>query len=334
MLLAPACAAHASAQADADALIKKGDSASAIALLESATAKGDNSAKATLALYLSALPAPYTNVERACKLAHEAADAKEALGMIVRADCLINGNEQTAQPFDEARKMARQAQAAGAPGGGVELYKIFMADPQYRYVADGKANDAKYRQLAARPIAERGDQIDALNGLAFAAGKGNNAAMMPLLGYLIDTTAPNNAARVAYVADLMQKNGMAIPAPFTFVVQKAQWMTQLGNSNASVKIFDQAYDNIAQTVAGQFSAGKAGSCNAKEVKLTAMAAEPIADAQYLPLTAYLTDTYLVRGHWNESWTFAGCGKTIVVTAAFKADGWGNAGFEFRVPVGK
>jgi hypothetical protein len=132
----------------------------------------------------------------------------------------------------------------------------------------------------------------------------------------------------------MQKNGMTIPAPFAFVVQKAQWMTQAGNSNVSVKIFDQAYDKIAQILADQFSAGKPGSCSAKDVKLTAIAAEPIADAQYLPLTAYLTETYLVHGSWNETWTFAGCGKTQAVTAAFKADGWGNAAFEFKVPLQK
>jgi hypothetical protein len=48
-------------------------------------AKGDISAKARLPLYLSALPATYTDVQRASKLAREAADANDALGMIVRA---------------------------------------------------------------------------------------------------------------------------------------------------------------------------------------------------------------------------------------------------------
>ncbi|MBV8635322.1 MAG: hypothetical protein JO002_12585 [Burkholderiaceae bacterium] len=332
LLLGPACAAYASVPADAEALVKKGDNAAAIALLEPAAAKGDNSAKATLALYLFGLPAPFTNVQRACKLAQESSDAGEALGMIVRADCLMSGNEQAAHPFDEARKLARKAQAAGLPGGGFELYKIFMADPQYRIISEGKPDQVKYRQLAELPIARRGEQIEALNGLAFAAVRGNTAAMMPMLGYLIETTAPKNAGRATYLADLMQKNGMAIPAPFTFVVQKAQWLTQLGDSNVSVKIFDQAYDKIAQSVAEQFSAGKAGSCNAKDVKLTAMAAEPITDAQYLPLTEFLTSSYLVHGSWNETWTFTGCGKTLSVKAAFKADGWGNAAFEFKVPL--
>lgn len=319
-------------QADADALVKKGDSAGAIKLLEAAAAKGNLPAKASLALFLFGLPAPYTDITRACKLARETADAGDALGMIVRADCLLTGNEQAAKPIDAARKWARQAEAAGAPGGGFELYKIYMADPQYRVAINGKPDDAKYRQLAARPLAERSEQIEALNGLAFAALKGNNLAMLPMLGYLIDTTAPGNAGRVVYLADLMQKNGMAVPAPFAFLVQKAQQMAQAGNSNASVKIFDLSYDKIVQAVATQVN--KTGHCEAKDIKLAHIEAEAPKDGQFLPLEHFLTNSYLVQGNWHETWTFSACDKTVAVTATFKADGWGSAAFEFNVPAQK
>jgi hypothetical protein len=48
---------------------------------------------------------------------------------------------------------------------------------------------------------------------------------------------------------------------------------------------------------------------------------------FLPLQSpALRDSYLVKGSWDESWRFEGCGREARVPVHFSADGWGGATF--------
>ena len=69
-------------------------------------------------------------------------------------------------------------------------------------------------------------------------------------------------------------------------------------------------------------------CDIKEIKMTQVAAEPVSNAEYLPITKPpLAGTYLLRGNWIEFWTFTGCRQTVALRMEFTADGWSGAHFK-------
>ena len=320
--------AHAEAVADAETLLRKGDVAAALRVLEDASADGNVSAKGKLAEYLRGLPPPYGNVPRACALAREAADAGDAFGAVTRAECLITGAEKADEPIALARQLARSAQAKGSVAGGFVLYEIFLLDPKYSYSPGGKVDMNKYNALAATPVAQRGEQIEALNGLASAVTLGHQRAVSGMLGYLIATEAPRNLDRVIGLVALMQRSKVPSPKALAGDVQLAQQIKQLGTTQTSVTTFKNTYSSALLAAALQIRGIKSdGSCDVKDIKLTHLdGGEPIANADYLPLDKPLEHSYLVQGSWAESWTFSGCDKTVTVTMAFTADGWGGAQF--------
>src|SRR5207249_3477114 len=141
-----------------------------------------------LASYLRTFPPPYRNEERACALAREASQAGDAMGSVTRAECLVAGTEKAEQPIALARELARKAYKSGLPAAGFTLYFVYAMDPQYRYVHEGKTDDAKYKALAAMPLSARGEQIEAFDGLADAMRAGHVNAALIALGYLLDSS--------------------------------------------------------------------------------------------------------------------------------------------------
>lgn len=67
-------------------------------------------------------------------------------------------------------------------------------------------------------------------------------------------------------------------------------------------------------------------CPIDKSKLVRMTvSKPLEDAEYLPLTEpEVRKAYLMRGTWEETWTYDVCGKEIHVPITFRADGFGGA----------
>jgi len=317
--------AHAELVGKEDIPLSGSDIPGSLRLLENAAAAGNVAAKGKLAEYLRGLPPPYRNIDRSCTLAHEAADAGDLMGTLVRVECLITGGEKADEPIPLARQLARQVQAKGSPAGGFVLYEVFVLDPKYSYSPGGKVDMDRYNALAATPVAQRGEQIDALNGLSAAVSAGHVRAVATILGYLSTTVAPGNLDRMINIASGMQQSKMPIPAAVAGDVQLARQIRQIGASRTSVSTFKSAYSSALIAAAFQIRGIRNDACDAKDIKIVHVdASEPIANAVYLPLVQPLQNSYLVQGSWSESWTFAGCDKTAAVKMQFTADGWGGA----------
>jgi hypothetical protein len=325
--LALACFAQPAlcdAVADAEDAMRKHDTVQALRILEHASAGGDVAAKGRLASHLRNLSPPYRNVERGCVLAREAADAGDAHGAMTRAECLLTGVEKAAEPVALARELARAARKSGLAAAGFTVYLAYSMDPKYRYLQAGKADRAKYKALAAMPVSERGEQVEAFDALAEAMRAGHVNASLMGLSYLIDSSAPGNIARVINLWALLQKSGVQMPRRLLPFLGSAQEIAKLGTTHASVSAFEDAHRAALPNAAARLQE----DCDAKDVSLSRLTTEPVTRAEYLPISgAPLARSYLVRGSWNEEWTFTGCKKSTVVRIAFTADGWSGVQFK-------
>ena len=316
--------AYADVVVDSENLLRKGDPAGALRLLEDASSSGNVAAKGKLSEYLRTFPAPYNNVPRACTLAREAADAGDAFGAVTRAECLLIGAEKAADPTTLARQLARQAQIRGWGAGGFVLYEVFALDPKYNYSTGGKPDMAKYNALAAMPLAQRGDQIEALNGLVSAMSIGHERAVVTTLGYFVNTEGPGNIDRAINLAALMQRTNVSMPISLANEIKLAQKIKQLGSSQTSVSVFKNAYTSALIAASLQIR-GLKSDCDMKDLKIIGIdGGAPVINAVYLPLNKALENTYLMQGEWSETWIFSACEKSASVTMEFTADGWGGA----------
>lgn len=282
--------------------MRKRDVAGALRILEAATAAGNVAAKGRLASYLRTLPPPDRDWERACTLAREASAAGDAVGSITRAECLLTGAEKADQPFVLARELARNTLKSGVAAAGFTLYMGYSLDPKYRDHGPGR--------------------IEAFDGLAQAMSAGHVNASLLALAYLSDSSAPGNIDRVVGLAAILHKHNVQLTEQLSVAVRVAQEIQRLGKTHASVSAFRNAYTSALAGAETQMQ------CDSKEIKLTQVAAEPVRNAEFLPISkAPLASTYLVRGTWNESWTFTGCQQTVALRMEFTADGWSGAHFK-------
>lgn len=323
-------AVRAEPLAESEEALRKRDVPGALRILEGAAAAGNVAAKGRLASYLRTLPPPHRNWERACPLAREASAAGDATGSVTRAECLMTGAEPAPQPFVLARELARNTLKAGFAPGGFTLYMAYSLDPKYRYHgADGKADPARYAALAALPLSARGEQVEAFDGLAQALSAGHVNASLMALAYLSDSSAPGNIDRVIGLGAILNKFKVQLTEQLTASVKVAQEIKRLGKTHASVSAFRNAYTSALTGAVFQMRGlADNNACDLKEIKLVQVAAEPVHDAEFLPISRPpLVSTYLVRGNWIESWTFTGCEKTAVLRMEFSADGWSGAHFK-------
>jgi hypothetical protein len=251
------------------------------------------------------------------------ADGRE---MAKRSECILAGAISSSDRIAEARELARAAMARGEPGGGLMLYFAFENDPANRYVQDGKPDLQAYERLAARPLEARKDQVDAIEGLGFAAGRNNPVAGLLLANYFHDTVAPGNVARLDALLELLQRIGNKSPQLERMARETAAIRGPRGATKASVRGFLEAHQHaVAAAAAGYKVQGGKASCDKPVLK--SVSAGNISDAQYLPLQGKLVaNSYLVRGEWMEFWRFEGCGQEIPVKVTFRADGWGGSRF--------
>ena len=299
--------------------------ARAISELEPVAASGDSKAKGLLSSYLVSSPPPFRDLARGCRLAQEAAQADDSRGLATQAQCLMGGTTPSSTPFPSARASARKAMQLGDPAGAFLLYVAFNGDPQNSYLRNGVLSDTAYSDLAARPLAERGEQIEALEGLAFAVSKGHIVAAKLLALYYVETTAPGNTTRLKGLAAWLAQNGEASPDVARYT-QQADSIQRLGNTKASVKVFLDAYRRVIDFAALSYTRSHSGeTCSTMQLK--SVSAGEIVDAVFLPLKSKLVDnTFLMAGQWSETWDFSGCGMDVPVNITFKADGWGGSKF--------
>ncbi len=248
------------------------------------------------------------------------ADARERAR---RAECILSGVLPSQNPIEEARMLARAAWKAGEPSGGVILYLAYVRDPAYQAVRDGKVDPQAYARLAALNGHERTEQIEAIEALGFAAGKNHVAAGMLLANYFHDTVAPRNVSRMGAIAALLMRIGEKGPIVERFA-READTIARVGPTKASARSFLEAYHNAAAVAKSGYALQVPGkACDA--VELQSVRSGEIENPAYLPLKGALVEgSYLVKGHWQESWTFRACGAEIPVKVEFQADGWGGS----------
>lgn len=268
--------------------------------------------------------APVVDMRKVC--AALPAEPTEARAIAQRSQCVLGGFIASERRFAEARELARKAMEQGEPAGGFLLFMAFSNDPAYAVRQDGKVDLEAYRRLAARPVAERGEQVEAIEGLAFAAGKGHLGAGVLLANYFYDTVAPRNVSRTRAMVDLLARKGQR-NALMDRIGREASTIEKAAPATkASVRSFLDAYRAAvaaAHTGYGVQTAG--GKCD--NVELKSASSGDIQGAEYLPLKGTMVaDSYLVKGQWAEFWTFTGCGEDVPVKVAFTADGWGGSSF--------
>ena len=268
--------------------------------------------------------APVVDMRKVC--ATLPAEPTEARALAQRSQCLLGGLIPSERRFAEARELARKAMQQGEPAGGFVLFMAFSNDPANAIRQDGKVDLEAYRRLAARPVTERGEQVEAIEGLAFAAGKGHPGAGVLLANYFYDTVAPRNVSRTRAMVDLLARKGqrnalMDKMGREASTIEKAAPATK-----ASVRSFLDAYRAaVAAAHTGYAVQTAGGKCD--NVELKSASSGDIQGAEYLPLKGTMVaDSYLVKGQWTEFWTFTGCGQEVPVKVSFVADGWGGSSF--------
>jgi hypothetical protein len=244
--------------------------------------------------------------------------------MARRAECVLSGVLPSPDRIGEARSFARAALARGEPSGGLMLYLTFQHDPAYQYGRDGKVDAEAYRRLAARSQEQRKEQIDAIEGLGFAGGKGHPGAGLLLARYFHDTVAPRNVQRLGALTALLMRNGDHNPAIERFAQEADAIVRNAAATKASPRSFFETYHDASVAAAAGYAEQSHGQSCA-DMKLKSVSSSEIEGAEYLPLQGTLVaDSYLVKGRWTEYWTFQACGEEVPVKVAFAADGWGGS----------
>lgn len=230
-----------------------------------------------------------------------------------------------ARDSDKALAYARRAAQLGDPEGTF-FVSVILTSGYLGYIdANGKADDKKYRQLAGRPLSERGIDTEARDALYWSADKGHPLAMMTLALTLGGLVGDGNRKRMQALIDKMPNN--SYPALQNYG-RMSRHMDTLGDTYTSPQLF---YDTQTQ----QMIAAMLQTCGLRDPKemsnlpmprlVATKVTLPVSNAVYLPSkVAGYERSYLIAGQWEEGWTYTGCDKTAVVTVKFSADGLGGA----------
>jgi TPR repeat protein len=228
---------------------------------------------------------------------------------------------------EKALAYARQAAQASDPEGMFMVSVILKSTALNYFDAAGKVDNAKYQQLASRPLSDRSLDTEALDALYRSAGKGFPLATYTLALALGGTVGDGNRR---LLLDMASKLPPHTNKALQNYERLARHMDGVGQTLVSPQLFYDAY-------ASQLAVGMLATCGLPKDKdaprpappqLVAITiAKPLSGATYLPshVPGY-ERAYLVTGEWAENWTFRGCGKDATLTIRFSADGLGGARF--------
>jgi TPR repeat protein len=230
---------------------------------------------------------------------------------------------KSVQDLRTARSWAEKAAAGDNAEAQYLVYATTVSLPELNYVdAQGKLDRKRYQALAARPITDREDEMNAYDMLGKSAKQNYAEATVALAGFLADNVGDGNRARAIEMLDKMSKR----PPIFDELRKQLGTIDTLGATLATVRIFDDA-TAAARTAALAAAAEKDRTkrdCTAVK-PLRVQRPRPIQKAVWLPLAVpELQRAYLMQGTWQEIWTVDVCGAETPVLLEFTADGLGGA----------
>lgn len=239
--------------------------------------------------------------------------------MIQAAELLLS-SDKTPANLQEVRVWARKALDKGDQRSGFYLAKAYLADPNNRFIVDGKADHAKYEALAKRTVAQRTEHIEALEALASSAQAGFVPAKLLLATLFYEQSGGAPTERVTQLL----KDVINLPSIYQTLKNNADVVLALGPSHASPKLVSDAMMTALMGAMGQVQHKNIGAC--KDVKLVKISqATPLQDVDWLPLKhPLIANSYPLKGHWTEDWTVMLCGTPHAVHMQFQADGLGGA----------
>lgn len=233
---------------------------------------------------------------------------------------------QNAKSVDDllaAQNWAGKAAATGSADGEYLVYAATVALPQLNFVnREGKLDVQRYKALAARPIADREDEMAAYDMLGKAAAQGHADATLSLAGFLADNVGEGNRARSIALLDKAPKR----PPVFDGLRKRLAEIDAFGPTLATVRFFDDAVPagrTAAIAAAAEKDRAKKDCTSVKLLRVQRMG--PVEKPVWLPLAVPdLKQAYLMQGMWREIWTYDVCGSETGVILNFTADGMGAA----------
>lgn len=286
------------------------------------SAQGDNRAKSFLTLMTLRGQGTPRDVVQGAKLARECAEGGEPTCAAIYGNLNLPGNGLPVN-FAEARAWTRKAVAGGDQRAGYGLWQAYSLDPANQFMVNGKADDRKYNAIARRSIAERSDQIEAIDGLAGAAAAGYLPARLMLATLLLEQSGAGTTKQIRTLLDGIPN----LPADFQKYLALAQQVDTIGPTRAAPKVVADAIPTV-MTGAALLSerSGTPNSTQCKDFRLMAIKdVSAVADAVWLPLKHPLVaGTYPVKGSWTENWHVFFCGAERAVQMQFTVDGMGGA----------
>lgn len=225
-----------------------------------------------------------------------------------------------AKDYAAALREARQGQAVGDARAS---YLVFVVLSQtaldYRDSA-GKPEMDKYFQLAARPVAERAQDVEAFDALYRAAEAGFLPAVLGLAAVESGVLGDGNRGRMMALLQALPPPQKQALAGYESV---ARAMEGLGQSLASPRLFIDTLE-LERVVATMKGCGARPGAAPATLVSTAVST-PLHDTVYLPsMVRGYERAFLIAGQWQEEWTFQACGKTVALKIDFSADGIGGA----------
>lgn len=252
---------------------------------------------------------------RGFDLAMEAARGGVHLGMKTVTASYFFGRG-VPQSYEKAREWAQRLAEHGDSSGKWIYVKAFMKDPENGCV-DPETDETgmgRYRRLCERTIDQRADEIRAIDYGAEIMKKYRPAELFIASLLWSHPAAGNNDSALKILEKYRPESNAKIAV--------LKYLTGLGSTIATYRIFHDAYC-AASACAGK-KANAPEQCETMKLK-KADIQRPVRDAVYLPLKSrHLQNRVLVKGTWDEKWTFSVYGRDVQVTLNFKADGMGGA----------
>jgi len=229
----------------------------------------------------------------------------------------------TKQDLRAAQAWAAKAAGKGIADGQFLIYAITISTPELTFAdREGRVDAQRYRALAARPISEREDEMNAYDMLGKAAEKGHVDASLSLAGFYADNVGEGNRGRATALLGKFTKR----PPIFDDLSKRLAELDAIGPTLIPVRLKDDviaAAAKTAQAAAAEKDKSKSECGAAKPLRAQRMG--PVQRPIWLPLAVpELKTAYLMSGEWRERWTFDVCGTESVVHVRFVADGLGGA----------
>lgn len=286
------------------------------------SAQGDNRAKSYLALMTLRGQGTPRDVAQGAKLARECAEGGEPTCAAMYGELNLPGKGLPVN-FAEARTWTRKAIAGGDLRAGFVLWQAYTLDPANQYIVNGKSDLGKYNALARRGLAQRDDQVEAIDALAAAAATGYVPARLLLSSLLIEQSGAGTTKQIRTLLEGIPD----LPPNYQKYLALAQQVDTLGPTRAAPKV---VADAIPTAMTGAALAAERSdtpnSSQCKDFRLMAIKdVSAVGDAVWLPLKqALVAQTYPVKGSWTEDWHVYFCGAERSVRMRFDADGMGGA----------